>query len=125
LNTGALLNVTLDSDASVQGHTEGYYTLNSMGNEKQNWIQVQGSNAIWYDTKFKNWKVGDREDLGSSTCYLTSTNDAMRPEKAGPWKCYLTSTNDAIRPEEAITSKYGKNGDWVLTSNIFGSLSMC
>ena len=75
MNTGALLNITLDGNARLaQRHTEGYYTLNSIDNENPNWIQVQGSCAIWYDKKFKNWKIGGRENLGSSICFLKSTN---------------------------------------------------
>ena len=100
------MNVTLDSDASVQGHTEGYYTLNSMGNEKQNWIQVQGSGAIWYNETHKNWMIGHKENLGSSGCVLGSTQNTIRPEEATTWM-YVNG-----------------DGEWLPTSNIFGSLSM-
>ena len=107
-NTDALLNVKLNGDAKLaQGSSEGYYTLNSTPvNGKQNWIHVQGSVAIWYDQKFKNWKIGPEKNLGTSRCYLKSTNDAKRPEEATTWK-YFT-----------------KGGKWLPTSNIFGSLSV-
>ena len=104
MNTGSLLEVTLEGDAKLaQGKAEGYYTLNSMDNGKQNWIQVQGSNAIWYDND--SWNIGDKENLGTSTCSLYSTKNTKRPE-------------------EAITWKYWNNGEWMPTSNIFGSSSM-
>ena len=106
MNTGALLNITLDGGAKLaRGPTEGYYTLNSIDNENPNWIQVQGSCAIWYDKKFKNWKIGGRENLGSSICFLKSTKNTKRPEEATTWM-------------------YFKDGGWRPTSNIFGSLSM-
>ena len=57
-NIGALLNITLDGDAKlVHGQTEGAYTLKStLPNGKQYWRQVQGSDAIWSDNEFQNWK---------------------------------------------------------------------
>ena len=109
MNTGSLLKVTLEGDAKLaQGHTEGYYTLNSTHvNGKQNWIHVQGSKAIWYDKEDKSWNIGDKKNLGTSTCSLYSTNDAKRPEEATKWKY----RND--------------DGEWKSTSNIFRSLGMC
>ena len=104
MNTGALLNITLDGNAKLtHGHTEGYYTLNSIDDGKQNWIQVQGSNAIWYDEEDSSWNIGDKEDLGTSTCSLYSIKNTKRPEQATKWK-------------------YVNNDDeWMSTSNIFGS----
>ena len=108
MNTGALLNITLDSNAKLaQRHTEGYYTLNSIDNENPNWIQVQGSCAIWYDKELKNWKIGPKEYLGTSTNSLYSTKNTKRPDDATSWKYW--SNND---------------GKWMSTSNIFGSLGM-
>ena len=107
MNTGALLNITLDGNAKLaQGHTEGYYTLNSIDNGKQNWIQVQGSNAIWYDKEFKHWKIGPKEKLGTSSCSLYSTKNTKRPEEATTWKYSY------------------KDREWMSTSNIFGSSGM-
>ena len=103
-NTGALLNITLDGGAKLaRGPTEGDYTLNSIDNGKPNWIQVQGSCAIWYDKEYNYWMIGPKEYLGTSTCWLYSTK----------------------RPDEATTWKYWNNdGEWMSTSNIFGSLGM-
>ena len=107
MNTGALLNITLDGGAKLaQGPTEGHYTLNSIDNGKQNWIQVQGSNAIWYDKEHNSWTIGRKENLGTSTCSLYSTKDTKRPEEATTWM-------------------YGNDDrEWLPTSNIFGSTSM-
>ena len=94
------MKVTLDGDAKLaQGDTEGYYTLNSMENGKQNWTQVQGSNAIWYNKENKNWMIGPKKELWTSNCRLGSTQNT-------------------IRPEEATTWMYCNDGEWLPTSNI-------
>ena len=108
-NTGALLKVTLDGEAKLaQGSREGYYTLNSPPvNGKQNWIHIQGSNAIWYEKENNSWYIGDKKDLGTSTCGLHSTKNTKSPEEATTWK-YFNKDND----------------EWRSTLNIFGSASM-
>ena len=107
LDTGALLNITLDGDAKLaQSHREGHYTLASTAvNGKKTWIHDQGSNVIWYDKELNNWKIGTKKNLGTTTCSLYSTNDTRGPE-------------------EAITWKYWNDYEWISTSNIFGSPSM-
>ena len=102
LNTGVFgnLTVTLDGGAKLaHSNREGHYIMNG----KQYWIQDQGSNAIWYDKD--SWNIGDKEHLGTSNCSLYSTKNTKRPEEATTWM-------------------YAKNGGWLPTSNIFGSLSM-
>ena len=109
-NTGVSgnLTVTLDGGAKLaHSNREGHYILTSFPvNGKQCWIQEQGSNAIWYDKKFRNWKMGDKKHNGTSTCSLLSTSDALGPEKATTWEYW----ND--------------DGGWLTTSNKFVSSSM-
>ena len=52
-----------------------------------------------------NWKIGLKQKIGSDACGLHSVTNEMAPEEATKWKYY-------------------KNGDWITTSDIFGSLSM-
>ena len=103
--------ITLDGDAKLlQGGKEGYYILTStLVNGKQNWINVQSSKtfAIWYDIEYKNWKIGSYESLGTSTSSLKSTNDVNSPKDATTWKYWNYD-----------------DGEWMTTSNIFGSSSM-
>ena len=110
LNTGASDNliVTLDGDSKLfHSNREGHYILTSTPvNGKQCWIQEQGSNAIWYDKKFRNWKMGDKKHNGTSTCSLHSTSDTLGPEKATTWEYW----ND--------------DGGWLTTSKKFVSSSM-
>ena len=107
LDGGAKLIVRLDGDAKLaHGSKEGHYTLASTAvNGKQYWIQDQGSNAIWYDKKFKKWRIGDKQYNGTSTSSLHSTDDALISEKATSW------------------NYWNEDGGWMSTSNMFGSLS--
>ena len=108
--TGASGNliVTLDGDAKLyHSNREGHYILTSTPvNGKQYWIQEQSSNAIWYDKKFRNWKIGDKKHSGTSICSLHSTFDGLGPETTTTWKYW----ND--------------DRGWRSTSNMFKSLSM-
>ena len=75
-NTGVSgnLTVTLDGGAKLaHSNREGHYILNG----KQYWIQDQGSNAIWFDKKFKKWRIGDVKHNGTSTSSLYSTFDGL------------------------------------------------
>ena len=98
--------IKLDGDAKLaQGNVEGYYTLTStLVNGKQNWIHVQKSKAIWYD---KKWRIGGKENLGTTTSGLYSTRDVNSPKDATTWKYWNYD-----------------DGEWMSTSNIFGSSSM-
>ena len=100
--------VALDGGTKLIHSTrEGHYILTSIPvNGKQCWIQEQGSHAIWYDKKFRNWKIGSKKHRGTSICSLHSTNDALGPEKATTWEYW----ND--------------DGGWLTTSNKFVSSSM-
>ena len=102
------MTVTLEGGAkSTHSNRQGLYTLTSiLVNGKQYWIQDQGSNAIWYDKKFKKWRIGDKQHNGTSTSSLHSTDDALVPEKATAW------------------NYWNEDGGWMSTSNMFGSLSM-
>jgi hypothetical protein len=113
-NGYCILHVTLTGSAKLaQGNTEGYYTLNSTKNGKQVWIQVQGSNAIWYNKEQKYWMIGHKSNLEIGI---------------GDWNsgCFLHSMFDTKTPEEAFTWNYYINDDeeWMSTGNIFGSLGM-
>ena len=109
-DTGTWLNVKLDGDAKLaQIGKEGYYTLNSiLVNGRRNWIQNQGSNAIWYDNLNKTWNIGAKQNLGTSSWSLYSTNDTDRPEEATTWIVNLNI-----------------DGSWMTTTNVFGSISKC
>ena len=54
-----------------------YYLAPTKLNEKQFWLQNGGNNAIWYDEIYKNWKLGIKSKIGTSTPakLMTVTSD--------------------------------------------------
>ena len=82
------LNVTLKGEAKVaQSSKAGIYTLGpDLVNGKSHWLQDPGSNAIWYDKRFENWKIGS--NLGSSSASIISYDDVAGPQVATTWKYY-------------------------------------
>ena len=59
-------------------------------NEQNYWISSNdGKQAIWYDPKYSNWKIGSKSNLGSSTAGLYSKYDTACPSDDGKkWKYY-------------------------------------
>ena len=86
---------------------EGVYSLSpNLLNGKSIWLQESGSNALWYDKWYDNWKIGFVYSLGGSNCSLKSdTNtEGNPPHKVAPWK-YMkndkwTDTKDIIVEED-------------------------
>jgi hypothetical protein len=87
------LTVKLKSKVGARWEdTEGVYKLSSNPvNGKAHWLQEAGSNALWFDKVFQNWKIGLVSGLGGSTCkVLTHRNTARhQPHKAVPWIYYV------------------------------------
>ena len=80
----------------------GIYNIShNLANEKFYWVQETGENALWYDPKYQNWKIGWLSRLGGSKAKL------------------LTQRNTASDlPHIALPWKYMKNGVWIGTDNI-------
>ena len=84
---------------------EGIYNLASiLKNKKPFWSQEFGTNVIWYDKEWKNWKIGLKKYLGTETGarVLThqGTGETALPHEATPWKCLVnnvwTASDDII-----------------------------
>ena len=89
--------------------SEGTYILGSnLLNGKPFWLQTTGTQAIWYDKVWKNWKIGEKSYLGSArgANFLTSKG-----------------TGETAEPHEVSTWKYFSNGAWIASTdiNIFSS----
>ena len=41
---------------------------------------VKNEHAIWFDTKFGNWKIGPLDQIGSSTCRFYTTSGPPCPD---------------------------------------------
>ena len=80
--------------------------------EYENWLQVPGTNAIWYDKKYGGWNIGLQDDLGSSTKILMYTpDDVAGPQIATNWK-YDLGINDgrAIESNDIFVESYIESG---------------
>ena len=64
-------------------------STNDKVNNRNYWISPDGKYALWYDPKYKNWIIGRKSDLGTSTGYLKSKFDAPCPDIDGnKWMFY-------------------------------------
>ena len=55
----------------AQSKREGIYKLSlDIVNGKLYWIQEEGTSALWFDKKYGNWKIGSKENLGTSASGL-------------------------------------------------------
>ena len=87
--------------------SEGIYILASTKvNGKNHWLQGGGTNAIWYDKGFINWKLGDLSSLGSSTAKISTT--------------YGTAVNSL--PHELTPWWFLVNGTWTASDDIIVTL---
>ena len=55
----------------AQSKREGIYKLSlDIVNGKSYWIQEDGTSALWFDKKYGNWKIGSKENIGTSASGL-------------------------------------------------------
>ena len=55
----------------AQSKKEGIYKLSlDIVNGKFYWIQEEGTSALWFDKKYGNWKIGSKENIGTSASGL-------------------------------------------------------
>ena len=57
-------------------------------NGKQYWMQENGQGAIWYDSKYGNWKIGSQSDIGSinKDIFSYSADNIFGPQGVTKWK---------------------------------------
>ena len=97
------LTVELKGEAKdAQGARAGFYTLgpNSV-NGRSHWLQDSGTNAIWYDKKNGKWKIGDQDDISSSTAGIYTSEDVAGPQEATTWE-YLSDGKWIISDDISI-----------------------
>ena len=86
----------------------GIYILQTNDvNGKEHWLQQGGSNALWYDPIFQNWKIAPKDALESSNSWIvTNVNNSTGPLEALTWK-YSSNSSKGIwneATEEIILS---------------------
>ena len=67
---------------------EGPYRLSTEVNGKESW--TTSSNAIWYDPDLKDWLIGNLDDIGMRSRYITSrfVYDLEQPYDVEYWNYY-------------------------------------
>ena len=102
------MTVTLKNDAfNYQPRINGTYFLSDIVNSKPSWIlkdNDKGSNqAIWYDSKNRDWAIGALENIGTTIRNLTSNGQGfydlfnVRIDKWSVW-----NDNDKVWTETDI-----------------------
>ena len=82
-----------------QAWLEGTYILSdSLVNDYPHWLlKTDGSQAIWFDKVNSNWKVGDKEDLGTNIGYIAGPKgkDSYPNEIKQGWRYSDNGWHDA------------------------------
>jgi len=84
--TVALMNDVKEKFSIVEGI---YILASTKVNGKPHWLQEGGTDAIWFDPVFNNWKLGSQSILGNAfgSKILTTKDSAeeMLPNEISPW----------------------------------------
>ena len=98
-----MIKLILNGEAkNMQGRTQGIYSLGEkLLNSNPYWEQQDGSNALWFNLKFREWTVGPKIYLGQEYGVITGptgidkspTNivNGWRYDGNGIWKEAATS----------------------------------
>ena len=95
------LVVSLPEQHKWSDHARVYYKVQrkakkALINGKHYWMSSNGKHAIWFDKKFKNWKIGYEEHKGTSKCAIysicTDTQVGSPAEIENNWACYHGET---------------------------------
>ena len=85
----------------AQSSKEGIYTLSiDTVNGKSYWMQEGGTSAIWFDKKYGNWKIGSKDNLGTSASGLYSNANVKTPQDDTIWNYYITDNKNWIKANE-------------------------
>ena len=86
---------------------EGTYTIDEeqMVNNKENWLQSNGENAIWYTNTSNAWNIGPKKFLGTpipGIYGMISTDNSL----------------GAILPHQVNHWKYWNKDHWTTSNNV-------
>ena len=92
----------------AQSKREGIYKLSlDIVNGKSYWIQEEGTSALWFDKKYGNWKIGSKENLGTSASGLYSNANVDDPQDTTIWNYWISENETWIESKE--TEVYASN----------------
>ena len=91
----------------AQSKREGIYKLAlDIVNGKSNWIQEEGTSALWFDKTNENWKIGTKEPKRSSIAIYSNAN-VNQPQDAKIWNYWISGKETWIESNE--TEVYAGN----------------
>ena len=89
---------------------EGNYILrDSLVNGYPHWLKTDGSQAIWFDKVASNWKVSQKENLGTITGGIAGPkgNDSNPNEIKQGWRYWNNGFQDS-GPNDVILKAKGR-----------------
>ena len=75
--------------------------------EYENWLQVPGTNAIWYDKKYGGWNIGLQNDLGSTKTLMYTPDEVAGPQVATNWEY---DDGRLIESNDILVDSYAESG---------------
>ena len=71
---------------TFQGSCQGIYQPSSTVNGRPSW--TSSSAAIWYDQKYKNWKIASLNKIGTSSAGIRSeqVDELVGPQNVVSWQ---------------------------------------
>ena len=61
-------------------------------------MQEEGTSAIWFDKKYRNWKIGSKDNIGTSASGLYS--NVNKPQDARIWYYSIPNSKKWIKANE-------------------------
>ena len=82
------IRVTLYGDVRYkQGENAGtYQKASGLINDRSYWIQINGGNALWWDSITNVWMIGYSSDLGTDRGTIHSAQDSACPTSENLFK---------------------------------------
>ena len=107
--------VTLKGQAqNSQSSAAGTYVLEPKPeNGKSHWLQYNGSNAIWYNSKYGGWTIGPQDDLGTSDeALIYSGDDVAGPQVATTWQYFDGALDMWITSKNILVDTFVEKGTY-------------
>jgi hypothetical protein len=91
----------LFNNALWQGSRAGRYVATINYNEKQAWIEDDGSNALWHTGS--KWIFGSADDIGGGTGGIWADDDSDCPQNVASWTIYTGLDTSETAPSSDVS----------------------
>ena len=90
------------NNALQQGSRAGRYVATVNYNEKQAWIEDNGSNALWHTGS--QWIFGSAGSIGGTGGGIWANDDSDCPQDVASWTIYAgQDTSDLVAPSSDVS----------------------